>query len=265
MGLSKERRRLLDRLRNPRQRGREGLFLVEGIRGAGEFLRATVPMEIRFALVSPRLLELGGGPDLNSELLGRKVPVEEMEEGELEALSDTEASQGILLVVREPETSWPLQGDPRLRLLLLDGIQDPGNLGTLLRTARAFGVDGVVALDGTADPWSPKAVRGGAGASAHVPVWRSAWPEARDWLRGQDMPILVADAVGRDVREAPSSGSWALVLGNEGAGVRQEIRDEAQEVLSIPMAEGVESLNVAMAGAILLFSLSPETEPHGKA
>jgi TrmH family RNA methyltransferase len=256
MGLSKEKQKLVRRLRSPRLRAREGFFLVEGVRAAKEFLSATLPLDIRFALISPRLRESGRGPELEGRLTEGGVLVEEGDDEELKALSDTEEPQGILLVVKEPAGFWPpREGRNALRLLLLDGIQDPGNVGTLVRAGRAFGLDGVLALEGTSDPWSPKAVRAAAGASAHLPVARVRWPEAREWLEDRSLPILVAEAGGRDVREFHPGEGWALVVGNEGAGVRREIREGAHELLAIRMAEGVDSLNVAAAGAILLFAL----------
>jgi len=265
MGLSKETQKLVHRLRSPRSRAREGLFLVEGVRAAREFLTAAPRLEIRFALVSPRLREISGGPELEGLLHERGVRVDEGDDRELKTLSDTEQSQGLLLVMKEPVRVWPPgEGPDRPRLLLLDGIQDPGNVGTLVRLARAFGLNGVLALEGTSDPWSPKAVRGAAGASAHIPVARISWAEARDWLSDRGVPVLVAEAGGMDVRGFHTAPGWALVLGNEGAGVRPEIREGAQELLAIRMAEGVDSLNVAAAGAILLFALGSISGHHGR-
>jgi TrmH family RNA methyltransferase len=260
MALSKEKSKLVQRLRSPRLRAREGLFLVEGVRCVGEFLQATLPLTPRFAIASPRLLDAGGGPELLADLRARGLLLLEVETGELNALAHAETTQGVLLVVEEPRCSWPPWPDPgSRRLLLLDGIQDPGNVGTLIRAARAFGLDAVLALDGTADPWGPKTVRSGAGAHAHVPVFRMPWTEARDRLGDMGLPILVAEADGTDVRGWSGPPGWALVLGNEGAGVRAEVQDLAEVCLAIPMADAVDSLNVAVAGAILLFALTPPT------
>jgi TrmH family RNA methyltransferase len=266
MAVSREKRKLIQRLHNPRFRVREGLFVVEGIRGTREFLSATLPLDIRFALVSPRLQGAEGGKELRDALGSLDVAVEEVEDRELAALSDTERNQGVMLVVEEPRDPWPWQGrsDPR-RVVILDGIQDPGNVGALVRVARAFGIHGVLALEGTADPWNPKAVRGGAGAAAHLPVRRSSWQEARIWLRRHRIPLIVADPEGTDVRSARFPGAWALVLGNEGRGVREEIREEADGLLAVPMLGGVDSLNVAVAGAILLFALAPAPHQEGEA
>lgn len=266
MVLSKEKQKLVHRLRSRRLRAKEGLFLVEGVRAAKEFLVATIPVNLRFAIVSPRLREIGGGPELEDALAGREIPLEKVDDKDLNALSDTEQTQGVLLVAEEPEVPWPPKGATfRSRFLLLDGIQDPGNVGTLVRAARAFGLDAVLALEGTTDPWGPKVVRGGAGASAHIPVAKVPWHEAGKWMEEMCIPLLAAEAGGRDVRDFRPSGGWALVLGNEGAGVRREIRDAALESLAIRMAGGVDSLNVAMAGAVLLFALATNNGHHGRA
>jgi len=258
MALSKEKSKLVQRLWSPRLRAREGLFLVEGVRGVREFLQSTLPLTPRFAIASPRLLDTGGGPELLADLREGGVLLAEVETTELNALAHAETTQGVLLVLEEPRWPWPSGPSAGFhRFLLLDGVQDPGNVGTLIRAARAFGLDAVLALDGTADPWGPKTVRGSAGAYAHIPVFKMPWTEARGRLGDLGVPILVAEADGKDVRRWSGPPGWALVLGNEGAGVRPEIRDQAEVRLAIPMADAVDSLNVAVAGAILLFALTP--------
>ncbi len=256
MALSKTKTKLLERLRSPRQRPREGAFLVEGIRGCREMLRATQPLKVRFALVSVSLRESQEGRDLLSSLVAAPFPVEELSQAEFETVSHVERPQGAMLVVSEPgDPLTRMEGGPAGRILLLDGVQDPGNAGTLIRAARAFGLDGVLALDGTVDPWSPKVVRSAAGSMAHIPVARLTWPEAAGWLEERGVFLLVADPSGEDVRGFLPRAPWALAVGNEGAGSRPALREKAGRVLAIPMAPGVDSLNAGMAGAILLFTL----------
>jgi len=256
--LSKARARLVDRLRSPRLRPREGQFIVEGLRGAKEFLLGSLSPDVRVALASPRLKESEKGRELVELLSASGVPVEDVSDQELGGLSDTQQSQGILLVVREPEGALALvEGSPEPRILLLDGIQDPGNAGTLVRAARAFGLNGVFALDGTVDLFNPKVVRASAGALAYIPVSRMLWGEAANWLAAREVPLLIADAKGDDVRSLDSPRSWAVVVGNEGAGPRDQLTGQALKRVAIPMASGVDSLNAAMAGAILLFALTP--------
>jgi TrmH family RNA methyltransferase len=191
----------------------------------------------------------------------------EVSDEEFRGISDTTTPQGILLVVEEPSdpfkvgdhTSDPLWVEPKnliRRVLLLDGIQDPGNAGTLLRAAWGFGIGSVAFLDGCVDPWSPKVVRAGAGAHFHLEVVRRTWDRLRAGWASTGVPLLVADSAGEDLRSARRPESWALVVGNEGAGVRREIREASSGALAVPIAPGVDSLNAGVAGAILLFVLS---------
>ena len=166
----------------------------------------------------------------------------------------TEAPQGIALVVQEPSVA--LNDLPAGRFVLLDGVQDPGNAGTLLRSAWAFGLTGAVALDGTVDVWNPKAVRAAAGAGFHLAVARARWEEARDWLGAGGRPLFVGADGGRDVRAVEVEGDWALAVGNEGRGPRRELVARARETLSVPMPGGAESLNAAVAGSVLLWELT---------
>ncbi len=254
--LSRERRRLLSRLSVPKLRRREGLFLVEGVRGVREALRACRPPRIRFAVVSPRLAATEGGQKVWDELRSSGIPWYEVPDADMETLAPTERPQGVLLVLEEPRWSWEiLQALPRPRLLILDGLQDPGNVGTLVRAAWAFGVHAVVALEGTADPWSPKAARAAAGALVHVPVLVAPWGRAAAYLSDRGIALWAAEPGGEAVGRLDPGPSWALALGNEGAGLRPAVRRKARGSVAVPMAEGVDSLNAALAGAVLLYAL----------
>ena len=255
MGLSRERGRLIQRLRHRRTRERERLFLVEGIRSVDEALAASVPP--RFAVVSPRLRELAGGNPLRERLAQVGVDTVGVTDTEFAALSDTGAPQGVLLVCPEPRND-PTHL-PAGTLLVLDGVQDPGNVGTLIRAAAAFGVAGVVALDGTVDPYSTKAVRAAAGAVFRTRVLLASWDEIEGTLRERG-PLLIADMDGSDVASLAPRGEWALVVGGEGAGPRASVRDAAAGAVRVPMPGGAESLNAGVAGAILLYVLTRESD-----
>jgi TrmH family RNA methyltransferase len=267
VALSRRRTAILGRLRHRKTREREGLFLVEGVRAATEALDRGA--RIRFAVTSPRLGELAGGPELRSAFERSGVEVDEVADDQLAALADTASPQGVLLACVQPE---PRLDDlpARPRLLLLDGLQDPGNLGTLVRAALAFGLDGVLALEGTVDPWNPKAVRAAAGAIHAMPVLDIRWTDVAPWLERRGVPLLAAAADGRDVRWLAStpagrqlrSAGWALAVGNEGAGVRAELTAAADAVLRVPMPGGAESLNAGVAGAILMFALGDPGTDH---
>ena len=255
MGLSKGRERLLGRLRRRRTREREGLFLVEGIRSTDEALTAGV--QVSFAMVSPRLVELAGGAALRERLVHARVDTIEVTDAEFAALSDTDSPQGVLVVC--PESSTDIADLPPGPLLVLDGVQDPGNVGTLIRAAAAFGVAGVIVLDGTVDPYSPKAVRAAAGAVFRTRVLLASWGEIEARLRTRG-PLLMADMGGSDVASLMHTGEWMLVVGSEGAGPRAAVRDAAAEVVRVPMPGGGESLNAGVAGAILLYVLTRESD-----
>lgn len=255
MSLSRTKEKLLARLRDRKGRRREEAVLVEGVRAIDEALDAG--LEGRFAVVAPSLRTAAHGRALVRRLEASGVPLEEVDDDALESLSDTETPQGVLLVAREPEVTLPDLLHERSRILILDAVQDPGNLGTLVRAARAFALDGVLALDGTVDPWNPKAVRAAAGTSFRVPVARARWEEVASALPG-GMRLLVAEPGGRDVETVSAAGPWALVVGNEGAGVREAILRTAAERVGVPMPGGTDSLNVAVAGAVLLYALCRE-------
>jgi RNA methyltransferase, TrmH family len=257
--LSKARVRLLARLRT-RHRAREGRFMVEGIRGGEEVLRAGVPVD--FAVVSPRLDATPRGSELRAGLEARGFEVLRVEDDELADLADTATPQGVLLVCPEPQGDLALLPVGRgARYLVLDGIQDPGNLGTLVRAAGAFGVSGIVALHGTTDPWSPKAVRASAGALLGRPLARSSIEVFLEWARDHGVALWGADTSGQDVSSVRPDSPWGLVVGNEGGGVSPPLREAVLGLVAVPMPGGTESLNVGVAGAILLYVLT--TRPGG--
>lgn len=190
------------------------------------------------------------------------VELETFPDRDVLALADTETPRPVLLVVR-PRPPAPAAEAPPGRYLYLDAVQDPGNVGTLVRSAWAFGLSGVVVGTGTADPWSPKVVRASAGGVFHLPLLADLSPEP--WPRWPGA-FLYAEA-GREhaddvaVRAGPD---WVLAVGNEGAGVSPRVRALGRPV-SLAMRPGVDSLNAAVAGSILMYVLThhrpPDPEP----
>jgi TrmH family RNA methyltransferase len=252
--LSKSRRQLIERLKSRKGRPREGLVLVEGVRSSAEAMAAGV--DIRFVVRSPRLLGTEAGRNLGATLVAPGWETSEVNDADLAELSDTEHPQGVLCVCAEPSLDLDeLRGRNPSRLLILDGLQDPGNLGTLVRAARAFDVDAVVVLDGSVDPWNPKAVRAAAGAGFHTQIVRAAWVDVGPWLKDLGIEVLAADAAGKDVRSFRPGRSWALAVGNEGVGVRADVEGSAAHRVAIPMQGGTNSLNAGVAGSLLLYSL----------
>ncbi len=169
------------------------------------------------------------------------------------SISPMETPQGALFLCRLPEkTAFA----PKPGMLLLDGIQDPGNVGTILRTADALNVP-VVLLEGCADPYSNKVVRSSMGAVFRTPVVQSTWDKVQSACREAGIPIGVTALSDRakDIRKADLS-QMAVVIGSEGRGVRKEILDAADAELIIPMNPRCESLNAAIAAAIVMWELT---------
>lgn len=167
-------------------------------------------------------------------------------------ISPMETPQGALFLCRLPEKK-PFA--PKSGLLILDGIQDPGNLGTILRTADALDVS-VVLLEGCADPYNHKTVRASMGAVFRVPVVQSAWQEVKTACQEAGIPVGVTALSDRakDLRQADLK-NMAVVIGSEGRGVRQEILSSADAELIIPMNPHCESLNAAVAATIVMWQM----------
>ncbi len=180
----------------------------------------------------------------------------------LQAIAPTRHPQGILALVDEPAAS---EWIPRGVVALLEGVQDPGNVGAVVRSAAGLGLDAVVLSPGCADPWHPAAVRGSAGAVFRLPLVRDAAPSviaARVKKAGGS--VWAAGLEGRDVRTWRPRRPVLVMLGSEGAGLTPETFDLADELVSIPLSRDVESLNVAVAAGILLWhATGAGGEPRG--
>ena len=168
-------------------------------------------------------------------------------------ISPMEAPQGALFLARQPDLRPP----ERLasgRYLALEGVQDPGNVGTILRTADAFEADGLFLLEGCADLYNPKTVRASMGAVFRRPVWRCTLGELTDRLRNAVLPLygaaLRSDTL--DVRQADLRHA-AVLVGSEGRGLSQAALDACTATVKIPMSPRCESLNAAAAAAVLLW------------
>jgi len=239
----------------------EGAVLVEGVRLCREVAASG---RVRAALWSDALLARPGGPELRDRLLGLPGLVRLLEAPErlIARVSPVEACQGVLLLVERP--SWRLeallQGRPFLALLC--GLQDPGNVGALVRSAEAAGATGVLVLPGSADPLGPKALRAGAGSALRLPWARLSGPEeAVQRLAAAGIALYASDAArGVDYRKVVYEAPLAFALGAEAAGVPAAILEAARSSVRIPMAGRVESLNVAVAGSLLLFEAARGSE-----
>jgi len=222
----------------------EGRRLVEDARDAGaELVAALAADDADCADLLDRLGEAGAA-------------LERVERREFDALAGTDTPDGVLAVARwSPRTlaDLPAPG-PRGVLLVIDAVQDPGNVGTMIRTAHALGAAATVALDGTADVRGPKVLRGAMGAHFRHPVAEATFDEFTAYASGR-VALLVAAMDGAPA-SGPAAGASALVVGSEGQGVRAGWRNLPATRVAIPMRDGAESLNAAVAAGILLYELT---------
>jgi TrmH family RNA methyltransferase len=252
--LSRREERLLRSLAQRKHREAEGLFLAEGVRAVEEL--AASPLAVRLAAVSSSLGDGERGAELLQTLERQRVPLREVDDRLLRDLAGTEHPQGVLAAAAIPRhglDDLSVSAEPAV-ILVLDAVQDPGNFGTLARTAEALGAAGVVTLPGTVDPWNPKSVRAAMGSSFRLPIVAAGWEELAPWLQARGI-VSVAAVVGAEPLPAPPPGRVALVLGNEGAGVGEQTLAFVRSRAGIPLRGRAESLNVAAAGAILLYEL----------
>lgn len=242
--------------RDAAERAEKGLFLLEGPKLVQESLDAVVTL--REVFVSPALATRPGAEALLATLK-TKGTVLEVDDDTLEDLATVEAPQGIVAVAEVPKRGGPeallaAKGD----LLLVTTVQDPGNAGAIARIAAGFGMAGVVADKATADFFSPKSVRGSAGAVLRVPVHRvDDLVDFATKLKAAGVGIFAAVARdGQDPSKVTLPGRVALLLGGEGRGVPDMLFRACDGMVTIPMASGTESLNVATAAAVLAYALS---------
>jgi TrmH family RNA methyltransferase len=251
-------------LGHARERREAGAFVVEGVRLIEE--AATRDWRFRFALYDASLNARGSS--LVEHLLSRGAEVEEISERLMKSLSDTETPQGILAVLELAPlpTLAPGAHLPRAQvpwsagvtnypdfILIPDRIRDPGNLGTLLRTAAAAGVQAVFLPPETADAFSPKVVRAGMGAHFSLPIQSMKWEKIRREIEG--LQVYLADMDGQSCWEMDLSEPLALIIGSEAEGASEEARELATQTISIPMSGDMESLNAGVAGSVLMFEV----------
>lgn len=176
----------------------------------------------------------------------------------MKSLADVETHQGVLALVERPGEERGWLGVEKAFILILDGLQDPGNVGTLFRSAEAAGVTGLLLTRGCADPLSPKALRASAGSAFRLPHLSDLTTDEALALL-PDRTRLMAATVGplaASIFETPLDLPLALALGSEGSGLSRHIERAATERIRIPLARPVESLNVAAAGAIVMFEIA---------
>jgi TrmH family RNA methyltransferase len=249
-GIHNKQLKLYKSLRTKKWRNRLGLVTLEGRRLVADVLQRGIRPEFL-------LLMAGREEEVLSQLPGLPagMPLYTVEEKLFARTAFTESPQEIMAVVKKPD--WTVQDlfahDPAL-LLVADRIQDPGNLGTMLRSAAAAGAGGAIILPGTVDPSNPKALRSSMGAFFVLPMVEMTLSNLQTTLAEQKITLAVAGAgSGLMYDEFDWRAPVAVVIGNEGSGVSPEVAAAAELTISIPMAGAVESLNAAVAMSVLFF------------
>lgn len=229
-----------------KERREAGAFVAEGVRLVEEAVKAN--WTCRFALYDETVSERGRSQV--ESLRSKGVDVEEVSASVMKSISETEAPQGILAVLEY--TNLPIPNSPNF-ILIPDQIRDPGNLGTLLRSAAASGVQAVLLPPETTDAFAPKVLRSGMGAHFRLPIHSMSWEEIGKVVAG--LQIYVADMDGQSCWETDLTKPIALIVGNEAEGASESARKLANGKISIPMSGETESLNAGVAGSVLMFEV----------
>lgn len=238
------------KLHTGKGRRKAGYYIIEGYHLIEEADRAGADLDL--IIIASDQVEIG-------RELGylERYPYQEVSESVMADLALTQTPQGIMGLVKQPtsrQSDWRPQGS---HYLMLDAIQDPGNLGTMIRTAHAAGYDGVILGEGTVDPYNDKAVRSSQGSLWHLDLVSLDLTEAIPRLQSAGIPVYATalNQQARDYRQVLTPGqATALILGNEGQGVNQQLLQLADQNIYIPMPGQAESLNVAVAAGILIFA-----------
>jgi TrmH family RNA methyltransferase len=241
-------------LKRRKARERQRLFSAEGVRTVEELTRSA--LRIHGALVAPQLADAPRGAALLADLRQRGIDVAEVSAQEFATAAETDSPQGVLAIAAVPPHSLDsLSLTPESRIVVLDAVQDPGNVGTILRTAAALDTTAVVAMPGTVDLWNAKVVRSAMGAGFHLPSFATTWDALDAFRHRESFALWGADGAGTPVVELKPPERLALVVGNEGAGLSPDARQRVDRLAALPIAGTVESLNVAVATGILLYQL----------
>ncbi len=245
-------------LKRRKARERQQRFVAEGIRTVEALLDS--PLMVYGLLTAAALRDDTRGAALVARAEARGLPVLEVADAEFASAADTEAPQGVLAIGGIPDRVLAPPGPAGCRLLILDALQDPGNVGTIIRSGAALGVTATVALPGTVDLWNAKVVRSTMGALFAHPALPMTWEAVLAFCQEHAVSVWAADSLGTPVEALTASSlpdRLALAVSNEGAGLSPAVAASLAARVAIRMSPGVESLNVAVATGILLHTLRP--------
>jgi TrmH family RNA methyltransferase len=242
-------------LRRRKERERAGLFYVEGIRLVGE--AADVPAEVEICVVAPELLTSEFGWKTADRLVDNGATRLEVSADVFRSLSFKEGPQGIAAVVRQRWTDLEdVEPGDELCWVALDAAQDPGNMGSILRTSDAVGAAGAILIGDATDPYDPGAVRASMGAIISQRLVRARWQELADWKRRHGVHVVgTSDSAQLDYQAAQYPRPLVLLLGSEREGLEPEGVGLCDSTVRIPMVGRSDSLNLAVAAGVMLFEI----------
>ena len=239
------------------------LIYVEGLRLADEALRSGLILEA--VIYSEQIARKDSAANFIEAVSAVAHRTASVSEKLLESISYTKTPQGIVVLAHRPDSSVQRFAEavgPASLIVILHQINNPVNVGAILRTAEAAGVAAVIATKHTTDPFSPKALRGAMGSAFRLPVWRDAeYLQVIEWCHNRNIPTICADASGETLYTTIDwTVSAALILGPESTGLNESELAVAQKVVAIPMHGAVESLNVSVAAGIVLFEAARQRD-----
>ena len=241
--------KLIRKLSQRKNRESLGLTVVEGLRAAQQAIN--LKAEIEFIAIDENQEELSQ-TILQKTDLGDKIHI--VKSSVFDSVAETVSSQGIIALVKIPKFNMEeILGGQAKRLLLIDRVQDPGNFGTLIRTADAAGFDGIICSKGTVDAYSGKVNRSAMGSNLYIPIVYMDDDLIQNLSRKYSLYAATLAADSQSYSKIQYKENYIIALGNEANGLSQKIIDMAKECIHIPMYGQAESLNVAIAGSILMF------------
>lgn len=239
-------------LSRKKNRWKESLFIIEGIKVIEEAIKASIT--IKYIFFSEILLEVDGGEAFFQQIKDRKETVK-LSRNIFNQITNLDSPQGILAIVEFKERSIAELYKINLPFIIfLDGLNDPGNLGTIIRTADAFNIDAIVLGEDSVDPYNSKVVRATMGSIFRVPLYNVRDnDDFFDSMKKKDVNIMTTSLNGKPLEREDFKEGFVIVIGNEANGVRENIIEKSTKQIKIPMPGGAESLNAGVAASIIMY------------
>jgi len=236
-------------------RDEKGLFIAEGIRFVGEALEESA--DISYIVVSEKLPDIKGGIEILKDIEAQGIKYYRTTEKIFKDISNTESPQGILAVIKAKKLDFEDIVQEHNKIIILEGLQDPGNMGTIIRTADAAGMTGIIISEGCVDIYNPKVLRSTMGSVFHLPVYQCKdIVNTLKLIKTRGIKIYATHLKGnQSCHDLKMDGDVAIIIGNEANGINDETAGLADVLVRIPMPGKAESLNASVAAGILMYEV----------